>query len=157
MTISDLETHLGYWLRMVSNSVSHGFARKLEAEDITVAEWVFMRKLFDADGVAPSRLAERMGMTKGAISKLADRLIAKRLVTRTASDEDRRGQTLALTAEGKRLDRAVRKVEEALYQQLGGQLGADTINKALALLRPLVAGSAGGEAIARRKSAEGKR
>ena len=101
MAISDLETHLGYWLRMVSNSVSQSFARKLEAEDITVAEWVFMRKLFDADGVAPSRLADLMGMTKGAISKLADRLIAKKLVARTASEEDRRTQTLALTAEGR--------------------------------------------------------
>lgn len=101
MTISDLETHLGYWLRLVSNSVSQSFARKLEAQDITVAEWVFMRKLFDAENVPPSRLAELMGMTKGAISKLADRLVAKQLVARTASAEDRRAQFLALTAEGR--------------------------------------------------------
>lgn len=101
MTISDLETHLGYWLRLVSNSVSQSFARKLEAQDITVAEWVFLRKLFDAENVPPSRLAELMGMTKGAISKLADRLVAKQLVARTASAEDRRAQFLALTAEGR--------------------------------------------------------
>ena len=31
-TISSLDTHLGYWLRAVSNSVSQGFARKLEEE-----------------------------------------------------------------------------------------------------------------------------
>jgi MarR family transcriptional regulator, lower aerobic nicotinate degradation pathway regulator len=98
---SDLETHLGYWLRLVSNAVSQSFARKLEAEDITVAEWVFLRTLFDAEGVAPNRLAGLMGMTKGAISKLADRLVAKRLVERSANSEDGRTQSLSLTPAGR--------------------------------------------------------
>jgi DNA-binding MarR family transcriptional regulator len=95
---SDLQTHLGYWLRMVSNAVSQSFARKVEAEGVTVAEWVFLRTLHDVEPVAPSGLAERMGMTKGAISKLADRLCAKVLIVRTANPDDGRGQTLSLTA-----------------------------------------------------------
>lgn len=101
--ISDLETHLGYWLRFVSNHVSHAFSLKLRARDVTVAEWVVLRELFNGDDVAPSVLADRLGMTRGAISKLADRLIAKDLIERTASTEDRRQQTLALTADGRKL------------------------------------------------------
>ena len=101
--ISDLETHLGYWLRFVSNHVSHAFSLKLRARDVTVAEWVVLRELFDSDDVAPSVLADRLGMTRGAISKLADRLIAQDLIERTASTEDRRQQTLALTADGRKL------------------------------------------------------
>lgn len=100
---SDLEFHLGYWLRFVSNHVSHAFSLKLQARDVTVAEWVVLRDLFDGDGVAPSLLADRLGMTRGAISKLADRLIAKELIERTASMEDRRQQTLSLTAAGRKL------------------------------------------------------
>ena len=100
---SDLETHLGYWLRFVSNHVSHAFSLKLQARDVTVAEWVVLRDLLDGDGVPPSLLADRLGMTRGAISKLADRLVAKELVERTASTEDRRQQTLALTAAGRKL------------------------------------------------------
>lgn len=100
---SDLETHLGYWLRFVSNHVSHAFSLKLQARDVTVAEWVVLRDLLDGDGVPPSALADRLGMTRGAISKLADRLIAKELVERTVSTEDRRQQTLALTAAGRKL------------------------------------------------------
>jgi len=100
---SDLETHLGYWLRFVSNHVSHAFSLKLRARDVTVAEWVVLRELFNGDDVAPSVLADRLGMTRGAISKLADRLIAKDLIERTASTEDRRQQTLALTADGRKL------------------------------------------------------
>lgn len=99
--VSELSTHLGYWLRAVSNAVSTGFARGLEGEGVTVAEWVFLRSLYDVETLAPSRLAAAMGMTKGAISKLADRLVAKELVTRTASAEDGRVHTLSLTPAGR--------------------------------------------------------
>ena len=52
--VSDLTAHLGYWLRLVSNHVSHAFAQKLEAENVTVAEWVMMRSLYDHKAIAPS-------------------------------------------------------------------------------------------------------
>lgn len=98
--IPDLTAHLGFWLRTVSNHVSHAFAGKLAAKEVTVAEWVMMRSLFGKDPMPPSRLAEEMGMTRGAITKLADRLIAKSLIVRTASRDDGRAQTLALTPRG---------------------------------------------------------
>jgi DNA-binding MarR family transcriptional regulator len=41
-----------------------------------------------------------MGMTRGAITRLADRLIAKALVIREASANDGRAQTLVLTPRG---------------------------------------------------------
>jgi DNA-binding MarR family transcriptional regulator len=99
--VSDLNTHTGYWMRMVSNAVSQDFARMVGAEGVTVAEWSFMRALYDMDAVAPSLLAEKMGMTKGAISKLADRLLAKGLVVRTESRQDRRTHYLSLSPEGR--------------------------------------------------------
>lgn len=100
---SDLTSHLGYWLRYVSNHVSQAFARKAETHGVTVAEWVLMRQLLEGQAVAPSRLAERMGMTRGAISKLADRLIAKSMLVRVADREDGRAQTLSLTPAGRAL------------------------------------------------------
>jgi DNA-binding MarR family transcriptional regulator len=103
MPASDVTDHLGYWLRYVSNHVSQTFARKVETHGVTVAEWVLMRQLLGEKALAPSRLAERMGMTRGAISKLADRLIAKSLVRREADPDDGRAQTLCLTAEGRKL------------------------------------------------------
>jgi DNA-binding MarR family transcriptional regulator len=96
---SRLTDHLGYWLRAVSNRVSQSFAVRLEAEGVSVAEWVMLRSLFDA-ALPPSRLAETMGLTRGAITKLADRLIARGLLARRASEADGRAQTLALTRKG---------------------------------------------------------
>jgi DNA-binding MarR family transcriptional regulator len=101
--VSPLEAHLGYWLRFVSNQVSHSFSLKLDAQDVTVAEWVVLRELYDCEPSVPSALAERIGMTRGAISKLADRLVAKALATRTASETDRRYQALALSPKGRAL------------------------------------------------------
>ncbi|MCF1437007.1 MarR family transcriptional regulator [Allorhizobium ampelinum] len=98
-----MTAHLGYWLRHVSNHVSQAFARKVEAHGVTVAEWVLMRHLLEDEALAPSRLAERMGMTRGAISKLADRLIAKSMLVRVADPEDGRAQTLSLASAGRAL------------------------------------------------------
>jgi len=103
VSVSHLTSHLGYWLRYVSNAVSHAFARKLEGRGVTVAEWVLLRDLYGVDTDAPSRVAERLGMTRGAITKLADRLIAKGLIVRTANLNDARAQTLRLTDEGRAL------------------------------------------------------
>jgi DNA-binding MarR family transcriptional regulator len=101
--ISELEDHLGYWLRFVSNHVSAGFARKVEEQGVTVGEWVLLRELLEADRASPSQLAERLGMTRGAISKLVERVERKNLLTRTSSGDDRRYQSLALTPAGQRL------------------------------------------------------
>jgi len=72
---------------------------------VTVSEWVALRELFEHDAVAPSALADRLGMTRGAISKLADRLAAKGLATRAPAvrDDDHRYQALALTHAGRAL------------------------------------------------------
>lgn len=100
MGVSKLTDHTGYWMRMVSNAVSQEFARKVARHDVTVAEWAFMRALYDCEPMPPSMLAEKMGMTKGAISKLAERLLAKGLVVREASKDDKRAHSLSLTNEG---------------------------------------------------------
>jgi DNA-binding MarR family transcriptional regulator len=103
VSVSGLEDHLGYWLRFVSNQVSQAFAAKLAAHDVSVAEWVTLRELFDVEALVPSQLAEKLGVTRGAITKLADRLIGRQLILRKAGAEDRRYQSLALTAAGRQL------------------------------------------------------
>src|ERR1700690_2699870 len=102
-TVSDLKKHVGFWLRFVSNHVSKAFARKLLASGVTVAEWVVMREMLDDEETSPGVLAERIGMTRGGVSKLVDRLVTKKLVTRRERTDDRRFQSIALTAEGRRL------------------------------------------------------
>lgn len=98
--VSGLESHTGFWLRFVSNHVSQSFARKLAGSGVTVAEWVILRQMFDAGETAPSQLASFCGLTRGAVSKLIDRLLHKGFVSRTEADGDRRYQDVKLTSAG---------------------------------------------------------
>jgi len=111
--IAALEDHYGFHLRVVSNAVSQEFARKMAAQGVTVAEWAFLRVLYDAAPSAPSALAARMGMTKGAITKLAQRLIDKDLVERDADPDDGRAQFLTMTAKGRALVPKLAKLADA--------------------------------------------
>src|ERR1700761_5274978 len=98
--VPELTAHLGYWLRQVSNHVSYAFARKLAARDVTVAEWAVMRTLYGREPTPPSRLANDMALTRGAVSKLAERLIGKGLLARAPDAHDGRAHTLKLTKAG---------------------------------------------------------
>ncbi|MGB6689233.1 MAG: MarR family winged helix-turn-helix transcriptional regulator [Terracidiphilus sp.] len=103
LAVSDLNKHAGFWLRFVSNHVTHAFARKLLTSGVTVAEWVVMREMFDDPETSPGVLAERIGITRGGVSKLVDRLVTRKLVTRRDRSDDRRFQSIALTAAGRQL------------------------------------------------------
>jgi DNA-binding MarR family transcriptional regulator len=98
-SVSDLTVHIGYWMRLVSNKVSHSFARKLEVSGVTAAEWVILREMYGNDDVtSPSVVANITGLTRGAVSKLIDRLLDKKLVHRRESTNDRRFQEIELTS-----------------------------------------------------------
>jgi len=102
-TVSELESHLGYWLRRVSNHVSGAFIQSLQTRQVSAAEWVALRLLYQHERLTPGQLAEAVGLTRGAISKVLDKLEAKRWITRAADREDSRVQWLGLTRAGARL------------------------------------------------------
>lgn len=135
---SALDAHLGYWLRMVSNAVSQSFARKIEREGVTVAEWVFLRALYDAAYIAPSQLADEMAMTKGAISKLADRLLEKSLIERRANPDDKRAHTLVLNQKGRALVPRLAALADENDQEFFGALTADERLRLSQLLQKIV-------------------
>jgi DNA-binding MarR family transcriptional regulator len=135
---SDLADHLGYWLRYVSNHVSQAFARKVETHGVTVAEWVVMRQLLDEEALAPSRIADRIGMTRGAVSKLADRLIAKSMVARAADPRDGRAQTLSLTSTGRVLTPKLAGLADANDAEFFNRLAPEDRAALFRILREIV-------------------
>ncbi|WP_141734472.1 MarR family winged helix-turn-helix transcriptional regulator [Oligoflexus tunisiensis] len=103
-TVSPLQSHIGFWMRLVSNNVSQAFARKLESTGVTVAEWVVMREMYGEAGLTtPSQVADLTGLSRGAVSKLLERLLQKGYIGRTESTIDRRYQDIRLTAEAQEL------------------------------------------------------
>ncbi len=95
-----LEAHLGFWLRFVSNHVSTRFQQLLEAQGVTVSEWVALRTLWSQDEATHADLIEALGMTKGAASKVVSRLEEKGLAQRQLAEGRAREQVLVLTGAG---------------------------------------------------------
>ena len=110
--ISGLEIHLGYWLRRVSNSVSSGFAQSLQAKQTSVAEWVLLRHLWDRAQATPGEMAEALTMTRGAISKIIDKLESKGWIRSKINPEDNRGQLLSLSVAGRRVVPELAKIAD---------------------------------------------
>lgn len=95
---STLKSHIGYQLRLVSNAVLLSFAKKLAIYDVTVAEWVILREMYAKNEIiSSSMIAEFTGLTRGAVSKLIERLVNKNLITRSESKIDRRYHEIKLT------------------------------------------------------------
>jgi DNA-binding MarR family transcriptional regulator len=135
--VSDLRSHLGFWLRFVSNHVSQNFARKLEQGEVTVAEWVILREMFHTDTTSPSTLANSTGLTRGAVSKLVDRLVQKKLAHRAEAAEDRRFQEVGLTAAGKVLVPRLAVIADANDEEFFSQLSARERQQLLGMLKKL--------------------
>ena len=138
-TVSSLESHTGFWLRFVSNHVSHSFARKLANTGVTVAEWVILRELFGTGETSPSQLAVSSGLTRGAVSKLVDRLLHKDLVSRAESAGDRRFQDVKLTAAGRALVPGLAALADQNDEEFFSQLSAKDRAVLVTTLRKLVA------------------
>jgi len=135
---SGLEDHAGYWLRYVSNHVSHAFAQKVEARGVTVAEWVLLREMLDAGAAHPSQLADAVGMTRGAISKLVERLCQKGLAVRSSADGDRRYQSVQLTPAGKRLVPVLAALADDNDREFFGHLKPEEKNWLVSQLQTIV-------------------
>ena len=136
--VSELGRHVGYWLRFVSNHVSYAFKAKVEARGVTVAEWVLMREMFAAGTANPSVLADRLGMTRGAVSKLVERLRRKGLAARSPLKRDRRFQAVKLTPAGKRLVPALARLADENDREFFGHLPAGRQSELIALLKEVV-------------------
>jgi DNA-binding MarR family transcriptional regulator len=124
-SVSSFKSHLGFWMRFVSNHVSYAFAHKIEGQGVTVAEWVILREMYEhEDKTSAANIIRQTGLTKGAVSKLIDRLCAKKLALRLTSRHDRRFQEIGLTDKGRALVPKLAGLADKNDQEFFGSLNA---------------------------------
>jgi DNA-binding MarR family transcriptional regulator len=112
--------------------------RKLFPSGVTVAEWVVLREMYDKEEMSPSALADLAGMTRGAASKLVDRLVAKKLVSRQGRTDDRRYQDIELTAAGRRLVPGIAAIADQNDEEFFTALSTKERAALIAILKKLV-------------------
>jgi DNA-binding MarR family transcriptional regulator len=136
-SLPDLEDHLGYWLRLVSNQVSGAFARALQERSVSVAEWVALRHMHDRQDLTPGELADALGLTRGAVSKVLDKLASKQWIARTADTEDGRVQLLSLTRQGRRVLPELAQIADSNDERFFGCLDRGEHGTLLRLLQKI--------------------
>ncbi len=133
------EDHLGYWLTFVSSKVVASLARRLEIHDVSVSEWIALRKLFDQPAaISISALAEQMGMTKAPVSRLVERLVQKELIYRQDSRDDGRAQQIWLSSDGRKLVPKLAAIADENDEAFFGHLTMNVRPMMIALMQDIV-------------------
>ncbi len=114
--------------------------RRSRGPGISVPQFRVLTYLNRTDGASLSAVADRVGLSLPATSRLVDGLVARNLVRREHSQEDRRRIVLRLTAEGRGLVHGARAAAQAgLAEALENLTPSQRAQaaQAMALLRPL--------------------
>jgi DNA-binding MarR family transcriptional regulator len=135
--ISKLDDHVGFWLRRLSNFVSHSFAEKLSKEDVTVAQWVILRTLYDRDNITLNQLAELVGLDKSSVSRMVERLVLRELLNRSEGN-DRRSLDLSLTPAARKLVPKLAKLADQNDESFFNFLPAKKRQEFLATIKQLL-------------------
>lgn len=112
----------------------------LEPHGLAFAEYSVLR-ILQAEPrrrLSPSRLAERIVLTTGAITKLVDRLESAGLVERQRDEKDGRGVQVQLTTAGNRLGQAASKSYTAGRERILAGLSESEIQTTMASLDRLI-------------------
>ena len=135
---------VGHLMRQVLNSIRSQADARLASYGMTYVQWLPLYKLMLQEGATTASLARELAIDPGAMTRSVDRLVAKGLVRRERSQQDRRVVHLELTAEGRS---AAQRVPAVLSEVLNAHLHGFSDAEWRQLLHLLQRMQANGEAL----------
>lgn len=102
-----LEEYLGIKVAKVRNSIKNEMEVALIPYDITTTQFVVLVKLCEKDRMTQKDLAQETNYKQSALTLILDKLEAKKLIIREAKENDRRAYLIAITDEGRELEKNV--------------------------------------------------
>ncbi|MET0518079.1 MAG: MarR family transcriptional regulator [Burkholderiaceae bacterium] len=106
---------LGWMLSRLKQSITCVVDQRLNDYGLTHAQWVPLLTLRFSGDLSVVKLAGELGTDAGALTRLLDRLEAKKLCRRERSTEDRRVVMVSLTEEGERVSSKLLAVLSDVY------------------------------------------
>ncbi|MDB5448530.1 MAG: transcriptional regulator, MarR family [Phenylobacterium sp.] len=99
-----LDAYLPYRLSVASNAVSSLIARAYQDRfGLTIPQWRLICVLKEDGGLTQGQIVTRTVMDKVTVSRAAQGLLKRHLISRSEHQADGRSHVLALSAEGRRL------------------------------------------------------
>lgn len=81
---------------------------KIDATDLTLAQFQYIDVINDIGNPTFTYLAERLNISKPAVTAIINNLIQKKMVSKKQSEDDRRRFHIHLTGDGKKVAQAYR-------------------------------------------------
>jgi len=135
---ADHEAELRLWLRLLTcTTLIEGEVRRRLRDnfDVTLPRFDLLAQLDKApNGMTLGELSQRMMVSNGNVTGVAERLVEQGLLDRRASANDRRAQIVSLTAEGRRVFRTMARTHEDWIAELFAGLTTDETETLMTLL-----------------------
>jgi MarR family 2-MHQ and catechol resistance regulon transcriptional repressor len=139
MTGQDVDRALKLWvvLARAYAAVAHEVEADIARNDLTTTEFGILEALHHKGPLLLGEIQRKVLVTSGGITYLVDRLVAKGLVTREPSPDDRRARFAVLTPAGKQLIERIFPGHAAFIARRMGALAPEQQEQATTLLRTL--------------------
>ncbi len=109
--------------------IHNELASEIDREfSLPIEHYEVLLMLYEAGspGLRPSEIASRRRLSRSGATRLVDRLVDQGLVTRRECDDDRRGNVVSLTAEGRRTFTQVGRLHlDGIERYVGSRLTDD--------------------------------
>lgn len=111
------DERIAHLVRLCARGFGRSLQMRLADHDVSFGQWVFLRILWNEEGLSQREMADRAGLTEPTVHTALLKLEALGYVTRSTLPGNRRKQHTFLTEAGKRL----REVLEPLAVEVNAQ------------------------------------
>ena len=94
----------GFLIRSLHQAFNRNLAREIAGEDLTTAQWYFLRALWEKEGVAQRELSKSVGLTESTTVAALKILEKKGLIKRKRDAKDTRRINVSLTRKGRNVE-----------------------------------------------------
>jgi MarR family transcriptional regulator, 2-MHQ and catechol-resistance regulon repressor len=128
---NDTSTPVHAWLVMMKamQAISRYALADIEKAGLGDSDFRVLEVLLNKGPLPVNVIGPKVNLTPGSISVAVDRLLAKGLVSRTESSEDRRVRVVALTPRGKSVIAPVFRAHVATMEKVFADLSRDELRQ----------------------------
>src|SRR5258708_21315552 len=127
----DTSTPVHTWLVMMKamRAITRYGLANVEGSGLGISEFAVLEALLHKGPLPVNVIGPKVNLTPGSISVAVDRLVAKGLVSRAESSQDRRVRLVALTPRGKSIITPVFRAHVATLEKVFSGLSRDEIRQ----------------------------
>lgn len=137
----ELETAVGFWLRLAQQLDLRDFTRRLAPHGINQLAYAILLVVEANPGCRQTDLGSALRIRQPNLVEPLEALTARGLISRAPDPRDRRAQVLALSEEGSALLAELKSAHAGMIEGYRAGLGEDGYGRLIALLKSFVDGA----------------